>query len=95
MLILICRWLTPLVDYDVVCVRFRIGGREAATFCALSTLQDQLEQDNCVDVYLTAKLYHPKRPGVFPSQVRSYLAVLLLRLIRHVAIVLCHVTYMY
>ena len=56
-----------------VCVCFRIGGREAATFCALSTLQDQLEQDNCVDVYLTAKLYHLKRPGVFPSQVRSFL----------------------
>ena len=29
----------------VTCACFiRIGGREAATFCALATLQDQLEQ---------------------------------------------------
>ena len=49
----------------------RLGGTRAATFCLLSTLQDQLQQDGFVDVYMNAKVFHLKRPGVFPTEVRN------------------------
>lgn len=45
----------------------RFGGTEAATFCALSTLKKHLIYDNKVDVYMYAKLYHNKRPGIWIS----------------------------
>ena len=54
-------------------VGFRVGGRDAAIFCALTTLQDQLSQEGAVDVYMVAKLYHQKRPGVFPCVDDFYL----------------------
>ena len=49
----------------------RFGGTEAGTFCALSTLAEQVQHDNSVDVYMVSKLYHLKRPGIFSSQVRT------------------------
>lgn len=46
---------------------YRFGGTEAATFCALTTLKKHLIYDNKVDVYMYAKLYHNKRPGIWIS----------------------------
>ena len=47
---------------------FRFGGTEAATFCCLTTLYKQLNFEDCVDVYMYAKLYHLRRPGIWRSQ---------------------------
>ncbi|XP_046407157.1 tyrosine-protein phosphatase 99A [Ischnura elegans] len=44
------------------------GGTEAATFCCLTTLMKQLEFEKHVDVYMYAKLYHNRRPGIWRSQ---------------------------
>jgi hypothetical protein len=48
---------------------YRYGGVEAATFCALMTLYDALQHEASVDVYTVSKLYHMKRPHVFPNEV--------------------------
>ena len=48
---------------------FRFGGTESATFCALTTLCNQLETDNAIDVYFVAKLFHDHRPGIWTSKV--------------------------
>ena len=42
-------------------VMCRFGGTEAATFCALTTLQKQIRRESSVDVYQICKLYHNKR----------------------------------
>lgn len=52
----------PIVVID------RYGGTEAATFCCLATLYKQMEYEKCVDVYLYAKLYHMRRPGIWKTQ---------------------------
>ena len=52
----------PLVVVD------RYGGTDAATFCALTTLQKQLKREGCVDVYQVCKLCHNKRPGIWRSK---------------------------
>jgi len=46
----------------------RLGGTEAATFCCLTTLMKQLEYESHADVYMYARLYHTRRPGVWRSQ---------------------------
>ncbi|KAI2797964.1 Protein tyrosine phosphatase, partial [Blomia tropicalis] len=46
----------------------RCGGTEAATFSILTTLYKQLNFEDCVDVYMYAKLYHLRRPGIWRSQ---------------------------
>ncbi|XP_008200584.1 tyrosine-protein phosphatase 99A isoform X3 [Tribolium castaneum] len=56
----------------------RFGGTEAASFCELTTLKKHLMYDNHVDVYMYAKLYHNKRPGIWGScddYLRLHLAV--------------------
>ncbi|XP_074603401.1 putative receptor-type tyrosine-protein phosphatase mosPTP-1 isoform X2 [Brevipalpus obovatus] len=52
----------PIVVMD------RYGGTEAATFCCLTTLYKQLNFEDCVDVYMYAKLYHLRRPGIWRCQ---------------------------
>ena len=59
--------INSLVDPYVHC---RFGGVEAATFCALWSLYDQLQYDKGVNVYQLTKLYHLKRPGIIGSKVR-------------------------
>jgi receptor-type tyrosine-protein phosphatase gamma len=62
----------PIVIVD------RFGGSEAASFCTLTTLKKHLMYDNHVDVYMYAKLYHNKRPGIWGScedYLRLHLAV--------------------
>ena len=52
----------------------RFGGTEAATFCCLTTLMKQLEYESHADVYMYARLYQRRRPGVWPSR-EDYLFV--------------------
>lgn len=52
----------PIVVVD------RFGGTEAATFCCLTTLNKQLEHENHLDIYLYAKVFHNKRPGIWRTQ---------------------------
>lgn len=54
--------LGPVVVVD------KFGGTEAATFAVLTTLYKQLNFEDCVDVYMYAKLYHLRRPGIWRSQ---------------------------
>lgn len=51
------------------------GGTEAATFSCLTTLYKQLNFEDCVDVYMYAKLYHLRRPGIWRCQVRESILI--------------------
>ncbi|XP_052779074.1 tyrosine-protein phosphatase 99A-like isoform X2 [Mya arenaria] len=55
-------------DMGPVIVVDRFGGVEAATFCALWSIYDQLQYDKSVNVYMLAKLYHLKRAGGIGSK---------------------------
>ncbi|XP_078597862.1 receptor-type tyrosine-protein phosphatase gamma-like isoform X13 [Branchiostoma floridae x Branchiostoma japonicum] len=56
----------PITVHDVY------GGVSAATFCGLTALKHQLEDDGSMDIFQLAKTYHMMRPGIF-SEKDQYL----------------------
>jgi hypothetical protein len=42
-----------------------------ATFCALYTMNEQMEIEGTLNIYELAKLYHIKRPGIWRHNVRD------------------------
>ncbi|XP_072026520.1 receptor-type tyrosine-protein phosphatase alpha-like isoform X2 [Amphiura filiformis] len=51
-----------------IIVMDKYGGRQAATFCALYTLHQELQSEDAVDVFKTVTLYTAKRPGMFKTK---------------------------
>ncbi len=42
-----------------------------ATFCALYTMKEQIENEGILNVYELAKFYHKKRPGIWRDNVKK------------------------
>ncbi|XP_054751228.1 receptor-type tyrosine-protein phosphatase gamma-like isoform X2 [Lytechinus pictus] len=55
-----------------ITVHDRNGGCQAGTFCALSTLHQEMVHEEAVDIYKTVKLYAAKRPNLIPSKEDYY-----------------------
>lgn len=52
----------PIVVHD------KCGGRQAGTFCALTTLLDEMKEEKCVNIYKTVKIYSATRVGMFKKK---------------------------
>lgn len=63
------QWHVQYQDGPIVVID-RFGWTQAATFCALTTAACQLDQEGAVDIYRSARLYHERRPGIWPTCVR-------------------------
>jgi hypothetical protein len=50
-------------------VCFRVGGVEAVTFCCLSAIYDQMQEDKRADVFLHASLCQQARTNAWRKQV--------------------------
>ncbi|XP_030828388.1 tyrosine-protein phosphatase 99A isoform X1 [Strongylocentrotus purpuratus] len=55
-----------------ITVHDRSGGCQAGTFCALSTLHQEMIHEEAVDIYKTVKLYAAKRPNLITSREDYY-----------------------
>ncbi|XP_076861627.1 receptor-type tyrosine-protein phosphatase gamma isoform X2 [Brachyhypopomus gauderio] len=54
-----------------IVIHDRFGASSAGTLCSLITLVNELEEEDCVDVYHTARTINLMRPGVF-SDIEQY-----------------------
>jgi hypothetical protein len=48
-----------------------------ATFCALYTMNDQIEIEGILNVYELAKFYYLKRPGIWRHSVRRIISLMI------------------
>jgi hypothetical protein len=47
-----------------------------ATFCALYTMNEQMEVEGLLNIYELAKLYHIKRPGIWRHNVSEQILLI-------------------
>ena len=68
-------WLSGLQKFSEsnYLFSFSFGVGRTGVFCLLSTLLDQLEKEQSVDVYQTAKLYRLQRPKLIETEVTIYI----------------------
>lgn len=67
-------WLTvttAMLHSQHFCCLTSVGGATAALFCSLTSLTQQLEAENSVDVFQVAQMINSRRPGVFSRVVRA------------------------
>ncbi|XP_074645008.1 putative receptor-type tyrosine-protein phosphatase mosPTP-1 [Tubulanus polymorphus] len=67
LLVTVKNWYTDHRSGPIIVVDC-MGGVTAATFCALSTLYDQLHHEGKIDVYEIGRMYYLERPGVFKNE---------------------------